>query len=223
MNKYKYILFSTALFLTNINISYAACTQEEIQNFKKIEDEYTIKYELDKSTKTYNLYFTSTMSEKYYYQIYADIELACTAVDSKTVKCINFPPDKYEILITGVTDTCQDILKTINIKLPKYNSLSEDPLCEGIEEFVLCNPSYEKEIDYDTFVSRVNTYKKTKNKKEEIASDIEDETHNKMLSKIENYIKENWIQIIIIVIFIILVLITIIVTTKSIRKSRYLE
>ena len=122
-----------------------------------------------------------------------------------------------------MTETCDDVLKTTILKLPKYNKYSEDPLCEGIEEFDLCNSTYDKEIDYDTFVSRVETYKRTKNKNENINNDNDTGNNNKLLNNMKTYIEENLIQIIIVTVFIILVVITTIITAKSIRKSRRLE
>lgn len=226
MKKNKYILLTTMLFLFNIQPTFATCTQEEINNFKKIEDEYTVKYEIDKSTQKYNLYFTATMPQQYYYKIYTDEALNCDAQSDTTIKCADFVSGKYEVQIIGVTKSCNDALKNIIINLPKYNKYSESELCKGIEEFVLCNAAYEKEIDYETFVSRVETYKKTLTKKEEQNKPIEeekDEQKNELLNNIINYIKNYWLECLIVMVFIVLVIITIIITAKSIRKSRRLE
>ena len=53
MNRKKYLILTTMLSLLCINKTYAACTQQEINDFKKIEDEYKITYKFDKETKTY--------------------------------------------------------------------------------------------------------------------------------------------------------------------------
>ena len=119
--------------------------------------------------------------------------------------------------IFGNTKECDELLKTINLNLAPYNKYSEDSLCEGIEEFVLCQPTYDKEIDRETFESRINTYKRTKNKNQKTPEIKQEE--NEILVRV----KENLVQIIIILIFIILIVITAIVTIKSIRKSRRLE
>lgn len=224
MNKFKYLSFILIVFAMNIHTVLASCTQEEINTFKRIEDDYTVKYEFDKSTKTYNLYFTAIKPKEFYYKIYAEKKLNCTVSTETSVKCIDFAPGGYEIQIVGVTDTCNDVMKKIILELPKYNKLSEDPLCEGIEEFVLCNPTYDKEIDYETFISRVNTYKK--NHKEEVEIPIEEEKEeniNQIIDYIINYITNNWFDIIIISVFVILLIITIVVAYKNARKSRYLE
>ena len=132
-------------------------------------------------------------------------------------QCYNCKPQKYDIYIIGQTEQFDDILKAITLNLP-YNSLSEDPICEGIEEFVLCQPTYSKEIDYDTFVSRVNTYKKSK-----VTQSSSNNNNSNKENELITYIKENLLTIITISIFIILVIITIILTARSIKKSRRLE
>ena len=221
MNRKKYLILTTMLSLLCINKTYAACTQQEINDFKKIEDEYKITYKFDKETKTYTLELQRGNYEMYDYRFYVNGELQCSDLNKKTAKCYYFSPGTYRVDIVGNTKMCTDILKTINLKLIKYNKYSEDPLCEGIEEFVLCQPTYEKEIDYDTFVSRVNTYKKSKTE----ANNEEDppKKENLYLDKIKLYIKENIIQIVIITIFVILVTISTIIGIKSIKKSRRLE
>ena len=221
MIKKKYVISTLILSLLCMNQAHAACTQEEINGFKKIEDEYKVTYSFDKETKTYNIFFKSPQSEKYHYRIYTEDELKCTAKDDITMECTHFKPDLYSIEIIGVSDKCNDVLKTFTLDLSKYNNYAYDPLCEGIEEFVLCNPTYKKEIDYETFVSRVETYKKTKVQKES-ENEIEREESD-FVDDVINYMKNNLLQIVIIGVFIILVLITIIMTAKSIRKSRRLE
>lgn len=225
MKIYKYTIFTVILFLICITNTYAACTQEERNEFKKNEDEYTVKYEFNKTSKLYDLYLTGKQSKKYAYSISLTKELECSPTNDTTIKCINFPPNEYTIEITGNTSTCDDVLKTITLKLPKYNKYSEDPLCNGIEEFVLCNPTYDKEIDYENFVSRVETYKKTKDKQEENNhnQEINKEEDTNYISIVKDYVEKNLLEIIIVMVFIVLVIITTIVTARSIRKSRRLE
>ena len=218
MIKKRYLVATIILSLFSINKTYAYCTQEEKDEFKKIEDDYKVTYEFNESSKDYTLYLTSSEYDKYYYQIYTDDELQCSPVDEKTVKCIHLKPDIYSIDVVGVTSTCNDILKEITLEIA-YNKYSEDPLCEGIEEFYLCQPTYGKEVDRETFESRINTYIRTKNKEKEEINNVEQPKENKILK----LIKENLVQIIIVVIFLILLAITTIVTIQQSRKSRRLE
>lgn len=218
MIRKKYIAVTLILSLLSINKVSAHCTQEEKDGFKKAEEEYKVTYEFNKESKDYTIYFKSTEPDKYYYQIYTDDKLQCNTIDEETVKCIHFKPDHYSIDIVGVTSTCNDVLKEFTIKL-SYNKYWEDPLCEGNEEFYLCNPSYDKEVDRETFESRLNTYKKTQQQKNEEKKNVEETEETKIIK----LIKDNWVPIIIVLIFIILVIITAIITIKQSRKSRRLE
>ncbi len=220
----KIILFTILSLLFSTNV-YASCTEEEINDFKKIEDEYKITYEYDKERESYNLILNKGNPEMYDYVLYVANQLMCEDIDEKTTKCYYFAENKeYRILITGQTESCNDTLKDFIVKTPRYNKFSEDPLCEGIEEFALCQSTYDKEIDYETFVSRVNTYKKTKTENEqEIEQNKNNEQKENILNSIVEYIKNNLLQIIVITIFIILIVITIIITAKQAKKSRRLE
>lgn len=216
-NKYLTVL---SLFILFPSIIYADCTDEEVKHFKEIEKDYKVTYEFNKDTKDYKVTFYSPEPDMYdYYWFSESLDSKCKVIDDKTIDCNNVIPDTYEIEIIGVTDSCYDTLKKSNLKLPKYNNYSSDPLCEGIEEFVLCSPTYDKNIDYDTFVSRVNTYKKNLNNQKEPDEINTNQNENKLLE----YIEDNLFQIIIITVFIIMLVITIILTAKSIRKSRRLE
>lgn len=222
MNRKKIIISTLILSLFSINQVYASCTKEELEEFKKIEKEYKVTYEFNKATKDYTISFHTPQRKKYDYEIYTDIKLNCKIIDEEVIECYNIPINTYRLSIVGVTSTCDDLLKEETLKLPELNNYSEDPLCEGIEEFYLCRPTTEKQVDRETFESRVKTYKKTKLKKEneeKKQTAIKEENENKIVK----YIRENIFQIIIYVIFLILILITTIITMKSIRKSRRLE
>lgn len=219
MKIYKQSIFTIMLFLICITNTYAACTQEEINEFKKIADEYTIKYEFNKETKDYTVTFYAPLMDKYNYSIPVEMgEITDMILIENGYIIKGIKPGEYKIEVSTNTPTCNNSLKTITLKLAKYNSFSEDPLCNDIEEFVLCQPTYDKDIDYETFASRVNTYKK--NKENKVVEEVEEPVEK---NEILEYIKNNLIQIIIISIFVILVLITAIITIKSIRKSRRLE
>ena len=230
-NIYKYMLYVLIIFSLCITNVYASCTDSELSKFNKVKKDYTVTYEIDKTTEKYNVYFKVPMPQNFYYQIYSAEELKCNAIDDKTIKCTELPADFYEVMVVGVTDECDDVLKTIELELPKYNSLSSNALCDGIEEFILCRPDYSEQIDYEEFVALVNTYGKEHNEikeednnpKEEPMEETKDDKTNVFISKILNYVQNYLLEIIIVVIFVVLVTITVIITAKSIRKSRRLE
>lgn len=222
MNKYKRITLFFLLFsLFNTKV-YASCTTEEKNAFKKVESKYNITYEFDKTSKDYTITLHNPKYKLFSYSIDYDIDNSKMKYkeegETLTLTYGGVPSGDYNIEIIGMTDTCDDTLKEIKLHLPKYNKYADDPLCEGYEEFVLCNPTYEKEIDYDTFVSRLNTYKKNKSNLPSSSSNT-----TKTDSEIITYIKDNLTTIIVIIVFIILLIITAILTAKSIKKSRRLE
>ena len=67
MKKYKYLLLSLLISLLIPSTIYAECTEEDLQDFKEKEKEFTIKYEFDKETKMYTITMNYPDSEKYVY------------------------------------------------------------------------------------------------------------------------------------------------------------
>ena len=224
MKKIYPILLILTIFLLFPIITYADCTTEELNNFKKLEQEYKVTYKYDKTKQRYQILFTNPDPKTYGYTIThpQDANGMTTTVNiyevqETTTEYSVGTYGTYEIKIIGLTNTCNETLKRTNLKISKYNPYSEDPLCDGIEEFVLCQETYDKDIDYDTFVSRVNTYKNQK-------AEAKSETNNgPKENKVLEYIEDNLLKIIIIVIFIVLVAVTTILTIQSSKKSRRLE
>ncbi len=215
MKKYKLLTLVISIFILLPKV-YAECTQEEIDYFKEIEDEYQITYTFNEDTKDYTVTFYESEPDSYYYYFdAAEEERLCDEADGKYV-CKNVKPGSYEIEVYAATDTCEVSIKKETLDL-NYNQFSKDELCDGIEEFVLCQPDYDQDISYEEFISRVETYKKTK----------EPEPNNNNQQKSENkiieYINNNLFQVIVISAFVVMVIITIILTASSIRKSRRLE
>lgn len=215
MSKKIYLLSLFSLFLLLPHTSYADCTKEEIEHFKEIEDEYKVTYEFNKDTKDYTIKFHSSEPSKYDFGIYDANNLNCKDLNLEEYECDNVKPGEYKVGIFSLNESCDIPMKNITLKLPKYNDFSKDELCEGIEEFVLCQETYDKDITYEEFVSRTNTYKRTKRKEETKEKESE--------GKIKEYLENNSLQIIIALISSILVILIIILVTKSIKKSRRLE
>lgn len=187
----KIVVIMIMLFMTNIKV-YAECTTEDKEYFKSIEDKYKVSYDFDKETKTYILNLTYADLSSFSYEIVGDgIENSHTDIVENKLVIKNLIPGQYNVYIVGVSDSCNDIIKEINLTLTNYNKYADDPACEGIEEFVLCSPTYDKELDYDTFISRVNSYKANKN-----SNDNNNNNDNKDSNKIIDWIKENYMYIV---------------------------
>ena len=211
------ILLTLISFITFTPEIYAECTNEDFNNFKKISDEYKVTYEYNQETKLYDITFYDPAPEKYTFVINGAADGEFKIKDKNNYTYVGISPGDYKITIKGITDACQDAFKTINLNLPKYNKYSEDPLCKGNEEFVLCQPTYDKDIDYDTFKERLEVYKKTK------AENNAKNNNTKKENIVINYIKNNIVQVSLIAISLVLVIIIIIPIAKRQKKSRRLE
>ena len=227
MNKLK-LLAIFSLFILLPNVTYADCTKEEKDYFKQVEKEYKVTYKFNQETDDYTLIFYNPYPERYTF-LYENSDSNGIDFDydgnTMILYISGFSSGVYDYEIVGITDTCDDTLKEGTVNLTKRNNYYNDPLCEGIEEFVLCQPTYDKEIDYDTFVSRVNTYKKTKQEKTTIEpqSDATNKKINTIINNILKYIQDNLFTIVILTVFTVAIIVTIILTAKKIKKSRRLE
>lgn len=217
MKKKKKILLTIISFIAFTSKTYAECTNEEVNAFKKISNEYKVTYEMNTESKLYNLTFYDPAPDKYTFVINGATDGDFSIHDNNNYQYLGLSPGEYTVTIEGVTNTCKDVLKTINLSLPKYNKYTEDPLCKGIEEFVLCQSTYDKDIDYETFKQRVEVYKKTKTENNIKTDDI-----NKN-NAIVNYFKNNIGQIFLFTISLVLVIIVITLIAKRQKKSRRLE
>ena len=221
MKKYKYLLLSLLISLLIPSTIYAECTEEDLQDFKEIEEEYTVKYEFNKETKLYTVTLNNPEPSRYDYSLEnTEMFKNCSITNGTEAICNNIAPGEYAIEIISVENNCPQALKIFTLRLETYNNYSEDPLCNGLEEFYLCQPTYDKNIDYDTFVARVKLYKE---KQEEKKQNEQQKEETRKENKILKYIKDNLIQIIVITVFVIMIVITIILTIKSAKQSRRLE
>ena len=217
----KIIMITLVSLIVNTNIIYAECTSKDTDYFKSIEDKYQTTYEFNKDTKTYTISLTYEDTSSFTYRIDG------SGIDDKNIKFSdnkllidNLNSGQYTIYVIGASDSCNDVFKKETITLPQYNQYAYDPACEGIEEFALCSPTYDKELDYNTFISRVNSYKKSKTNNDKPDNNVEEK------NTILEWLKNNYFYIIYAVIGIVVLLI-IILTIKAIynneRKRRRLE
>ncbi len=217
----KIIMIALVSLFINTNIIYAECSTKDTEYFKNIEDKYQITYNFDKESRKYILTLTYEDIDLFTYEIVGDgMDEATLETQDKKLIINNLPSGDYTIYIVGNTNSCSDIFKKEELTLPKYNQYAYDEACNGIEEFVLCSPTYDKELDYKTFISRVNSYKKSKENIKTI--DSEEDEENTLLE----WLKYNYIYIIYIVIgIVILSIIALIIKLiyKHERKRRRLE
>lgn len=106
---------------------------------------------------------------------------------------------------------CNQEIRSIYVKVPRYNEYSTDPLCEGIDgkDLAICGTWYDKEVDYETFKSMVEDYKKMLANNEK-----ENKEENTFINKIVTFVKEYYLYIIGGIVLITVVSVIIIIRRK---------
>ncbi len=110
------------------------------------------------------------------------------------------PGETYSFDIRGMEVCYFQTFRTITIKMPKFNPYSQDPICEDAKNYSLCQKWTNVNVDYDTFIKRVEEYKK-----QQIQTQSTTTTSSNKITFYEIYRKFYWPTLIItIIIFIIL-------------------
>lgn len=228
MKKYKKILIVPLLSFLCLNKVYAECSQQEIDEFKKIEDQYTVTYEYDENSKMYTVKLNRP-NDKYEYLMPSSIG-GIETKDNYNYIITNVIGGEYTFQVIKETDpTCAYVFKNITVNMQKYNKYSESDLCKGNEEFYLCQEKYDQDIDQETFESRIEIYEQTKQENSETTTDtIETKEKKKYAIKekylnVINYVEDNLIIITGAVITIIIAIIFAIHMIKKRIKRRRLE
>ena len=226
-------ILAIVLFLTFPSYIHASC-EDEADNFIAGRD-YKITSEYNKDTDTYavTIYIADTTKHGMVFDGREALENSTTTTsgNSKTIVIKNLKSKEYKAIFVSTTSACKGkVLRTDTVEVSKPNKYAESSLCEGYEDFILCQKDYDKEIDEATFKSRLELYKQSKANEEpddEPDDNKEDEENaNKsktFIDKIIDYIKANLFQVIVIAVFAIALIITVVISLTSAIRSRRLE
>lgn len=124
----------------------------------------------------------------------------------------------YTIVVYSSSATnCADTkLYTTYLTTPKYNSLSESVLCEGIEDFYMCHPYLSVDASFENYEQKIEQYREGK-----INSDGENiENNEEKKESFIDFIKNNKGMVITITIVVIAIggLVTVIIVKKQRSK-----
>lgn len=183
------ILFSIMIFSSYV---YADCSDEEYKKYKEEADKIKVTYKhLEKnyslgfdSDQIFNV-FLRNVPNNFYATMYDDRVKLQVLQSISTITIENVSNGLIKVKVYA--NECQKELRKIEIKVPRFNSYSTDPLCEGvdIEKFPLCGKYYDYEVSREDFEKRVNHYRQLYIKENTI---IKSKT---LLSKIVSFITSN--------------------------------
>ena len=165
MKNKKIIIFSLLLLLFSLPVYADTCTVTDKMNLKKLAGFIDITYyPYDEGNDVrFNLIVTNA----------SDFMFASDKNDVYDSMNKNGENDEIRIsnLIPGESYMFHFYAKDTNcfgteiynkkITLPNYNKFYNDAVCNGKEEFYLCNKWKEHNLSYDEFVKKVNEYQKS--------------------------------------------------------------
>lgn len=174
MGMAKKIIFIFCSFLLgylNVHALDPACTVVEQNRLKTLASQVYFSYELKTSSlfgggtyKYYEVTASGIIADFYIYNQAKGLYFASS--DGKLAIAVTSPGQSIELpFYASNSGVCNGFkITTKFIKLPAYNVFSENPLCVGNEEYVLCNPSSSIVIkDVDAFEASVREYIDSKN------------------------------------------------------------
>lgn len=231
MKKIKYILFTVLILILSTLSVNAECTKEELNTLKQEANKIKVTYKhlgsnVDDEGTVVDYMFSLTFSninDDMYIRI-DDYNEEWKEVKDNKITIDKIATGKYRFSV--YSNICQEKIGNINVKLPKFNSYSLDPLCDGIntDEFPLCSKYLEYQPSYETFVKKIEEYKKAKEKKpdDNNNNNTDDSTFTKILNQIINFITKYQIYIISALTIILIVLVILIISSKK-KKRGVLE
>ena len=184
MRKFKILISLAVSFCLMPKIVNAVCSNSEIVRLNALANNITVNYDVEKGTKTVTGDFGDGPEtyEKYTYQFLGNVyglteELKLIVKNSLNDQIANFgfgnannglirfddlDPDKiitYTIEVYG-TGECGDLIRSINLIVPKINHNKLNMICDQAREYYLCQDYIAVDIDYDDFefLAKVNEY-----------------------------------------------------------------
>lgn len=225
MRKPKYILFSfLILFLSIISVN-AQCTNEELLTEKEKAEKIIVTYNhlgevtKDDGSKVYNEFLVTTKNLAEGQYIYLSPLANEDFIEKDNTIQITLTTGKWEYNI--YSSKCKEIVKTINVRLPKFNMYSIDPLCKDIDgdDFILCSKYLEYEVSRETFERKIDEYRKTHTINNEDNNKEENININYIINKALDFINKYNFYIAGFLLVILIILIIIIIKKKSKKRS----
>lgn len=213
------IILILVISFCKVNVEAASCTTDEKNALKQEAKMIEIITNLDSEENPLHEHYYSITFNNWNEKFYIE--------DSKGTIYQMMPghtPDKlYGIYFPGSVitfkvygaykQTCAyTLLATIRVTFPHYNDYYLSPLCEGIEEYSLCQRTYSGKIESEAwFEEQIKKYKASLEKKEEPKEE------KNIIEEITKYLSENPY---IIVITIVVILLTVIIIIKNIKSNK---
>ncbi len=189
---YLILIFGALVLPKNVN-AVGLCDNRTMADYRELAGNIKIytDYSIIENQATFDVIITNLPRDVY----------ILDTINNKTYQYADFTTST-ELVIKGYRENQRityqifmnmggcygQLLTTTYATLPNYNEYSSDPVCEGAEEFSLCQKWGTVSTGYNDFVTQVNEYKiKKQQTKKEPYVPTEPSMKDKVLTFIGNY------------------------------------
>lgn len=158
------VVFILLLLIPITKVEGAVCSYSEIARLKKIASNVTVSYDYieNNSSVVFNVTLNNLNDELYFvdqsnYQRYNYTEEELTISNYRSGQTIRY------VFYATDSDCTDTPLYTARVILPTYNQYYKDEVCNGIENYSLCQKWSSHNLTYTNFVQKVNEYKNSLN------------------------------------------------------------
>ena len=158
------VVFILLLLIPITKVEGAVCSYSEIARLKKIASNVTVSYDYieNNSSVVFNVTLNNLNDELYFvdqsnYQRYNYTEEELTISNYRSGQTIRY------VFYATDPDCADTPLYTARVILPTYNQYYKDEVCNGIENYSLCQKWSSHNLTYTNFVQKVNEYKNSLN------------------------------------------------------------
>lgn len=213
------IIIVLIILLFKIDVNAASCTSTEKSNLKQLARQIEIVPVLNAEENEWNEYYYEINILNWNKDFYI-----IDSLGNKFYKNDNTDEEVYGLYQPGTVGTFNvyarrgttcafEHLATFRVSFPNYNHYYKSPLCEGIEDFYLCQRNYGGKIEsYEWFEKKVNEYKQS------LRNEEPEEEELTLLEKIQKYITENPIVILVVVVVFGLIIVIFVKKAQNNKK-----
>lgn len=148
------VMFLCFLLLYSGNVFADTCSQEDVTRLRTLASYIEVNYEYIKEEEIYSIDITGLTEELFIEDVTnSKIYKVNDLVDGSIV----FSTEIGNLSLKVYTSSCYfNTLRTINLKLPKYNIYSEYEICRELEKFQIdmCDPWYDGEASLDILLEK---------------------------------------------------------------------
>ena len=154
------VIFILTLLIPVTSVKGYYCKNSEVARYKGLASNISITY--DYVEKDHNVTFSITLSnlKPDLYIVDASTDLRYNYVKDELTIDGYKPSQKVKFNVYPTNPDCSNnLLYTIMLELPGYNPYYDDPICDGIGNYIYCQKWYSHNLNHNSFYVKVSNYK----------------------------------------------------------------